>query len=121
MYEPTHAFELIHMHTIQESGYNILNDEEITLHGAVICLCGDIPASSHIGGFKEGVGFALKKCQKCMARASDMSNKVHAAIHAVLICVNYDCFSFMRCTFFSVTKLLMITTLLSLSTLKYIQ
>ena len=73
------ACELIYMCTIQESGYNIqVNDEEITLHGAVICLCGDIPASSHIGGFKEGVGFALRKCRKCMARASDMSSKVQS-------------------------------------------
>jgi len=47
----------------QYSGYNKqVNDEEITLHGA----------SSHIGGFKEGL-----HCQKCMARAS-MSSKVQS-------------------------------------------
>jgi len=62
---------------IQEGGHKIqVNGEEITLHGGVICLCGDIPASGHVGGFKEGVGFALRKCRKCMARAADMSNKV---------------------------------------------
>jgi len=26
----------------------------------VICLCGDIPVSDHIGGFEEGVGFLNK-------------------------------------------------------------
>jgi len=46
------------------------------LHGAVICLCGDVPASNNIGGFKEGVGFALRKCRRCMATGEDMQDKV---------------------------------------------
>jgi len=37
----------------------------------------DIPASNHIGGFKEGVGFALRKCRRCMATAADLQDKVH--------------------------------------------
>lgn len=46
------------------------------IHGAVVCLCGDIPASNYIGGFKEGVGLSLRKCRRCMATATDMDVKV---------------------------------------------
>ena len=35
-----------------------------------------IPASNYIGGFKEGVAFALRKCRKCLATADDMRTKV---------------------------------------------
>ena len=38
-----------------------LQDQSLTLHSAVVCICGDIPASNYIGGFKEGVAFALLK------------------------------------------------------------
>ena len=27
------------------------------IHGAVVCMCGDTPASNFVAGFKEGVGF----------------------------------------------------------------
>ena len=44
----------------KDEGYSIqLHDEEIKLHGATICFCGDIPASNYIGEYKEGVGFSL--------------------------------------------------------------
>lgn len=46
------------------------------LHGAVVALCGDTLASCYVGGFKEGVGFSLRKCRTCMAILSDMSLKV---------------------------------------------
>ena len=49
-----------------------LQDRSLTLHGAVVCICGDIPASNYIGGFKEGVAFALRKCRRCLATADDM-------------------------------------------------
>ena len=41
-----------------------LQDRSLTLHGAMVCICGDIPASNYIGGFKEGVAFALRKCRR---------------------------------------------------------
>ena len=53
-----------------------LQDRSLTLHGAVVCICGDIPASNYIGGFKEGVAFALQKCRRCLATADDMRAKV---------------------------------------------
>ena len=47
------------------------------LYGAVLCVTGDVPASNFLGGFKEGVGFALRKCHMCLATQSDMSTKVY--------------------------------------------
>ena len=62
---------------IQDDGFKLhLAGEEVTIHGAVVCLCGDIPASNYIGGFKEGVGLSLRKCRRCMATATDMDVKV---------------------------------------------
>ena len=33
-------------------------------------------AAHQLGGFKVGVGFALRKCRECMATQSDLQNKV---------------------------------------------
>ena len=41
-----------------------------------MCLLGDVPASNFMGGFKEGVGFALRKCQACLATQEDIQTKV---------------------------------------------
>ena len=38
---------------------------------------GYIPASNYIGGFKEGVAFALRKCRRCLATGDDMRAKVY--------------------------------------------
>ncbi len=46
------------------------------MHGAAVCMCGDTPASNFVGGFKEGVGFALRKCRMCLATAADLRIKV---------------------------------------------
>ena len=65
------------LRVFQDEGCRIqLGDEEVVVHGAAIAMCGDTPASNHIGGFKEGVGFALRKCRRCLAIASDMGSKV---------------------------------------------
>jgi hypothetical protein len=42
-------------------------------------MVGDVPASNFIGGFKEGVGFALRKCRRCLAVKTDMISKFHAS------------------------------------------
>ena len=57
-----------------------LQDQSLTLHGAVVCVCGDIPASNYIGGFKEDVAFTLQKCRRCVATA-DMRAKVYTYIN----------------------------------------
>ena len=49
----------------------------VKLQGAVLCLLGDTLGSNFIGGFKEGVGFSLRKCRRCMASNEDISKKVY--------------------------------------------
>lgn len=53
----------------------------MTIFGAVLCSVGDVPASNFLGGFKEGVGFAMRKCRQCMAVQSDMMTKVNISIN----------------------------------------
>jgi hypothetical protein len=53
--------------------------EITTIYGALLCVVGDVPASNFLGGFKEGVGFALRKCRMCLATKTDMSTKFHAS------------------------------------------
>ena len=57
-----------------------IGDERVTVHGAVLCMhacmIGDTPASNFIGGFKEGVDFALRKCRMCMVTIEDMRPRV---------------------------------------------
>ena len=39
-------------------------------------MLGDTLGSNFLGGFKEGVGFSLRKCRRCLATKQDMSQKV---------------------------------------------
>ena len=43
---------------------------------AVMCLLGDTPGSNFIGGFREGIGFSLRKCCRYMAASDDICEKV---------------------------------------------
>ena len=43
----------------------------------------DISASNYIGGFKEGVAFALRKCRRCVATADENTHTYYK--HATLI------------------------------------
>ena len=62
----------------------IAYQQSLGLHGAVVCICGDIPASNYIGGFKEGVSFALRKCRRCLATGDDMRAKVYYLKHTYI-------------------------------------
>ncbi len=62
-----------------------LQDEEIILRGAVVAFCGDTPASCYIGGFKEGVGFSLRKCRRCMVTLVDMTANVRIETGTIII------------------------------------
>lgn len=44
--------------------------------GALIAFIGDTPASGLVGGFKEGVGGALRCCRSCMIKSDDLCTKV---------------------------------------------
>ena len=50
---------------------------------------GDTPASNFLGGFKEGVGFSLRKCRMCMATGDDISEKV--IISSIIMCIYNTC------------------------------
>ena len=75
-----------HLNFYQDKGYPLLlHGEQVSFHGAIVAMCGDIPASNFIGGFKEGVGFSLRKCRMCMATADDISEKVmHCTVWLIL-------------------------------------
>ena len=49
---------------------------DTVLHGSLICVLGDTPASNFIAGFKEGVGFSLRKCRMCLATEHDITTIV---------------------------------------------
>ena len=42
----------------------------------LLLLSADTVAAHHLGGYKVGVGFALRKCRDCMAIADDIQSKV---------------------------------------------
>lgn len=44
--------------------------------GAVVVMLADTQAAHAIGGFKVGVGFALRRCRDCLATAETMSSRV---------------------------------------------
>ena len=50
------------------------------VHGAVLLMLADTLAAHQLGGFKVGVGFALRKCRSCMATWEDMQTKVYSCI-----------------------------------------
>ena len=49
---------------------------EATIRGAVLVALADTLAAHQLGGFKAGVGLALRKCRDCMATGQDIQNKV---------------------------------------------
>ena len=53
-----------------------MHGEEHKFHGTVIVTLCDTQAAHQLGGFKIGVGFALRKCRDCMATHSDIQLKV---------------------------------------------
>ena len=67
---------------MQEEGYPLhVGSEVMTVRGGAISMLGDTPGSNFVGGFKEGVGFALRKCRQCMATSTDIGEKVRTFGH----------------------------------------
>ncbi len=50
------------------------------VRGAVLFLLADTLAAHDLGGFKIGVGFALRKCRMCMAAAPKIAQKVTQSV-----------------------------------------
>ena len=62
---------------IKEGGHTfLLNGDEVQLKGALISFVGDTPALGRVGGFKESVGPAFRKCRQCMATGSQIQSLV---------------------------------------------
>ncbi len=54
-------------------------DNHTTSHcitGTLVAFVGDTPAVNQVGGFKEGVGIAMRKCRHCMATHDQIQEKV---------------------------------------------
>lgn len=54
--------------TIQGCSYGI--------EGALVAFLGDTPAVNMVGGFKEGIGRAMRKCRHCLATNPQIQTKV---------------------------------------------
>ena len=61
---------------IQTGFFLEIGGREIQIRGTVLVLLADTLAAHQLGGFKVGVGFALRKCRECMATFDDMQVKV---------------------------------------------
>lgn len=48
----------------------------LLLSGSVLVMLADTLAAHTIGGFKSGVGFALRKCRNCLATQTTMNTEV---------------------------------------------
>ena len=46
-------------------------------YGMLLNFAGDIPASNHVAGFKEGVGFSNLPCRTCMIHKDQLESKHH--------------------------------------------
>jgi len=50
--------------------------KQICSKGAVLVMLANTLAAHALGGFKVGVGFALRRCQDCLATKATMSERV---------------------------------------------
>lgn len=58
----------------------LVNGEVVKIYGALVAMLADTLAAHELGGFKVGVGFALRKCRTCLATNTDIQHKVYAQI-----------------------------------------
>ena len=92
---------------MQASGYTFQgNNKEMSLRGDLLAALGDTPAVAKVGGFKEGVGFADKKCRHCLATGTHIQNKVsyiymHHLHNVHITCITHFCLKFLF-TIFSI-------------------
>ena len=53
-----------------------IKDTRYDVEGTLVAFVGDTPAVNMAGGFKEGVGGAMRKCRHCLAINSHIQMKV---------------------------------------------
>ena len=67
--------------TIKPVGWTFtLEDREYHFKGTLVAFVGDTPAVCLAGGYKEGVGMAMRKCRHCMATYNQIQAKVGITI-----------------------------------------
>lgn len=78
--EPLLRQFILDVNEMSTTGINmtIANKNVIVKGALVICPC-DTPAANWLGGFKEGVGFALKACRMCNLESKDMKRNFKPA------------------------------------------
>lgn len=72
-------FYIVVYYFLGKNGFSVpIGSDGSTKHfyGVLISFLADTLAAHDIGGFKVGVGFALRKCRMCLATAEDLQAKV---------------------------------------------
>ena len=57
-----------------------INGRSQSFQGALIAFVGDTPAVNKVGGFKESVSQALRKCRHCMAMGPQLQTQVRVCM-----------------------------------------
>lgn len=72
-------------------GFEIqVNGRAHNIEGALVMAPADTPAANSLGGFKEGVGFAYKKCRTCLISNNELSRQFRDTHFIERTNVNYD-------------------------------
>ena len=58
-----------------------VKQQEVCVKGSLLLFLADTLAAHQIGGYKIGVGFALRKCRNCLATSDDINEKVSIKIN----------------------------------------
>lgn len=61
-----------------------IENTEYCFKGTLVAFVGDTPAVNLVGGFKEGVNMAMRKCRQCMATDSQIQTKVQLCLFIIL-------------------------------------
>lgn len=62
---------------LQPEGWQVhIAGRPYTFRGSLVAFLGDTPAVNMVGGFKEGVGMAMRKCRHCMTTYDQIQTKV---------------------------------------------
>ena len=74
---------LLNLPLLFQDGITVaVNGDQGKVRGAVVALLADTLAAHDLGGFKVGVGFALRKCRLCLATNDDIQTEVNLlAVH----------------------------------------
>lgn len=78
--------------TVFPQGVTIsVKSKELRLCGALLAFVGDTPAANKVGGFKEGVSMAERKCRQCMTTNHQMQTKVCFIFNFIVLIIVVSC------------------------------